>query len=87
MHNYVHHKLPLSFNEMWTYNVNRNPNRLLRNANDFYVPSHHFATVKRFPLFEFPQTWNDEEENRKLIPSSYIYSKQLKISLLASLVD
>jgi hypothetical protein len=87
MHNYVHHKLPLSFNEMWTYNVNRNPNRLLRNANDFYVPAHHFATVKRFPLFEFPRAWNDEEENRKLIPSSYIYSKQLKISLLASLVD
>ncbi len=76
MHNFVYHKLPFSFREMWTYNVDRNPNR-----------THHFATIKRFPLFEFPRSWKEEEENRKSIQSSYIYCKQLKIFLLASLVD
>ncbi len=36
MHSYTHNKLPLSFN-----------NRVLRNANDLFVPAHHFATVSR----------------------------------------
>jgi hypothetical protein len=45
-------------------NVDRNPDRLLRNANDLFVPAHHFATIKRLPLFEFPRSWNEEEENR-----------------------
>jgi hypothetical protein len=87
MHNFVYHKLPFSFREMWTYNADRNPNRILRNANDLTVPAHHFATIKRLPLFEFPRSWNEEEENRKSIQSSYIYCKQLKTFLLASLVD
>jgi hypothetical protein len=86
MHSYTHNKLPLSFHETWTLNMNRNPNRQLRNANDLFVPAHHFATVKRFPLFTFPLVWNEETE-RKYIPSLLIYSKQLKSALLASLVD
>jgi hypothetical protein len=86
MHSYTHNKLPLSFHETWTLNMNRNPNRQLRNANDLFVPAHHFATVKRFPLFTFPLVWNEETE-RKYIPSPLIYCKQLKAALLASLVD
>ncbi len=86
MHIYTHNKLPLSFHETWTLNMNRNPNRQLRNANDLFVPAHHFATVKRFPLFTFPFVWNEETE-RKYIPSPLIYCKQLKAALLASLVD
>ncbi len=86
MHSYTHNKLPLSFHETWTLNMNRNPNRQLRNANDLLVPAHHFATVKRFPLFTFPRVWNEETE-RKYIPSPLVYCKQLKAALLASLVD
>jgi hypothetical protein len=73
MHSYTHkkNKLPLSFHETWTLNLNRNPNCLLRNANDLFVPAHHFATVKRFPLFTFPLVWNEETE-RKYIPSHII---------------
>jgi hypothetical protein len=33
--------------------VNRNPERVLGNANNYFVPAHNFATVKRFPLFTF----------------------------------
>jgi hypothetical protein len=86
MHNYVHNRLPFSFNETWIYNHMRNPERVLRNANDLYVPAHHFATVKRFPLFLFPQIWN-EEDVRKLNPSLKSYCKMLKASLLATLAD
>jgi hypothetical protein len=68
------------------YNHMRNPERVLRNANDLYVPAHHFATVKRFPLFLFPQIWN-EEDVRKLNPSLKSYCKMVKASLLATLAD
>jgi hypothetical protein len=86
MHNYVNHRLPFSFNEIWIFNHERNPNRVLRNANDLYVPAHNFATIKRLPFFAFPQTWNDAD-NRKLNPSLNQFCKSLKASLLSSLTD
>jgi hypothetical protein len=36
--------LPLS--ETWISNRTRNPEIALRNADDLYVPAHHFATTK-----------------------------------------
>jgi hypothetical protein len=86
MHSYIHHKLPFSFNEMWSFNYERNPNRVLRNANDLDVPAHHLATVKRFPLFSYPVAWN-EESIRKFNPSQNVYLKQLKAELLANMAD
>jgi hypothetical protein len=77
MHSFIHQRLPFSFNETWLFNYMRNPIRELRNANDLFAPAHHFATVKRFPLFSFPQIWN-EEDNRKFNPSQSVYCKQLK---------
>ena len=86
MHNYCSNKLPITFRELWMRNRERQTERNLRNMNDFNVPPHHFATVKRFPLFTFPQLWNDEPE-RKNTQSIFIYLKQLKTVLLDSLVD
>jgi hypothetical protein len=86
MHNYVNHRLPFSFNETWIFNHERNLNRVLRNANDLYVPAHNFATIKRLPFFAFPQAWNDAD-NRKLNPSLNQFCKSLKASLLSSLTD
>ncbi len=68
------------------FNRDRNMSRLLRNANDLFVPAHNFATMKRFPLFTFPRLWNDEEE-RKLTQSPTLYCKLLKSTLLANIVN
>ncbi len=84
MHNYANNRLPFSFNEVWLQNRDINPNRVLRNANDLKVPSHHLATVKRFPFFTFPRIWN-EESDRKYNPSIKLYCNQLKSALLAAL--
>ncbi len=56
MHSYTHkkNKLPLPFHETWTLNLNRNPNCQLHNANDLFVPAHHFATVNGFLYLLFP---------------------------------
>ena len=85
MHNFVHHKLPFSFNETWITNRQRNPERNLRNSMDLFVPAHHFATVKRFPLYTFPRIWNNENEH-KLTPSLNCFLKAVKKTLLDSMV-
>jgi hypothetical protein len=85
MHNYSNNRLPFSFNELWLQNKDINPNRVLRNANDLKVPSHHLATVKRFPFFIFPRIWN-EESDRKYKPSIKLYCNQLKSALPAYIV-
>jgi hypothetical protein len=59
MHNYVNRKLPLSFADTWITNRERLPNRELRNAEDFYIWPHKFATLKRMQLYSFPKLWNE----------------------------
>jgi len=85
MHNYTHHKLPFSFEQTWLSNRDHNQVRVLRNADNLRIPPHHFASLKRLPLFSFPQIWNAENDS-KFIPSLNIYSKQLKRALLANIV-
>ncbi len=83
MHCFANLKLPLSFHGI-LHNRDVNPARILRNANDLRVPPHHFATIKRLPMFNFPKVWNEEEE-RKSTPSLKVYCKMLKSALLNSL--
>ena len=85
MHAFSYGKLPLIFSDIWVKNAIVNPDRVLRNASDLKIPAHHFATVKRFPLFTYPRIWNEELE-RKHIPSSTVYLRALKASLLLALV-
>jgi hypothetical protein len=84
MHSFTQNMLPVSFYQMWTYNRERNPDRLLRNADDLYVPPHHFATLKRMPLFNFPNIWNLEGDD-KFNPVQHRYLKNLKSNLLMRL--
>ena len=85
MHKFSHKNLPLSFHEMWTTNRERNPNLVLRNADNLYVPAHNYATLKRLPLFAFPKVWN-EDTNLKENPSLRVYLKSVKSALLNSIV-
>jgi hypothetical protein len=85
MHNFYHGKLPVSFNEMWISNRVRNPAIALRNADDLYVPAHHFATTKRFPLFTMPKVWN-EANDVKMNPSVRIFLKSVKSALLNAII-
>ena len=85
MHKFKHNRLPFSFNEIWTTNRARNPDVILRNADNFYVPAHNFATIKKHPYFYFPKIWN-EDSNDKLNPSHKQYLKCVKSALLNSLV-
>jgi hypothetical protein len=84
MHSYYFKKLPLSFAELWMLNSERNPDRVLRNANDYYIPQPRIELVKRLPLFSFPTTWNSETDE-KYSPSQHTFLKGLKQKLLANM--
>jgi len=83
MHCYHFKKLPLSFNEMWKTNRERNPERILRNADDLYVPAHRVEFVKRLPIIALPNAWNSAPGN-KTNPVQHLYLKELKSLLLAA---
>jgi hypothetical protein len=46
----VHLHLPLSFHDLWPYNRDVNPARVLRNANNRRILPNHFATFERSPI-------------------------------------
>jgi hypothetical protein len=75
----------LSFTDMWTTNRNRNPDLVLRNADDYYVPAHKMASVKRFPYFQFPKIWN-EANIVKRNPSKIAFFESIKSALLNEIV-
>jgi hypothetical protein len=81
MHSFYHNKLPDSFNEMWVSNRIRNSDIVLRNVDNLYVPAHHFATTKRFPLFNFPKVWN-EVSILKNNPSQHVFLRSVKSAML-----
>ena len=84
MHSFHFKLLPLSFAEMWISNGARNPGRMLRNAEDYYIPAHRVEFVKRLPLFTFPAAWNNAFGD-KYNPRQHLYLKALKKHLLSIL--
>jgi hypothetical protein len=58
----------------------RNPNIELRNADNLYIPTHHMASVKRFPLFTFQKVWN-EAADVKNNPSLPVFLKNVKSAM------
>jgi hypothetical protein len=84
MHSFHFRQLPLSFADTWATNIERNPARALRNANDLFIPPHRVEFVKRLPLYTLPLFWNTAPGN-KLNPRQHLYLKELKIVLLSSI--
>ncbi len=76
--------LPISFANTWMTNIERNPERTLRNANDLFIPPHRVEFVKRLPLYTLPLAWNNAPGD-KLNPRQHLYLKELKSVLLSSI--
>jgi hypothetical protein len=84
MHNFHFKQLLPSFVNTWSTNIERNPERALRNANDLYIPPHRVEFVKRLPLFSFPLAWN-QAPGDKLNPRQHLYLKSLKEIMLSNI--
>jgi hypothetical protein len=84
MHSFAHNMLPFSFRQMWVTNRDRNPDRVLRNADHLYIQPHNYASLKRMPLFNFPRLWN-LEGNEKHNPVQHRFLKVVKNNCLVNL--
>jgi hypothetical protein len=84
MHHYYLNQLPFSFNGTWFTNEERNPERVLRNAQDLFIPAHRVELVKRMPYFAFPSIWNNALGN-KFNRKHYSYMREIKSLLLSNL--
>jgi hypothetical protein len=84
MHTFHFKQLPLSFADTWTTNIERNPERALRNANDLFIPPHRVEFVKLLLLYTLPLAWNTAP-GEKLNPRQHLYLKELKNVLLSSI--
>jgi hypothetical protein len=84
MHSFAHNMLPFSFQQMWVTNRDRNPERVLRNADHLYIQPHNYASLKRMPLFNFPRLWN-LEGNEKHNPVQHRFLKVVKNNCLVNL--
>jgi hypothetical protein len=84
MHNYMFGNVPPSFFDMWLTNRERNNIRILRNADDLFVPPHRIELYKRMPLIAFASAWN-EADDKKYNQCQKIFLKEFKADLLAGL--
>ena len=84
MHSCHFKLLPPSFTNTWITNIERNPERALRNANDLFIPPHRVEFVKRLPLYTFPLAWNSAPGG-KMNLRQHLYLKELKSILLSSI--
>ena len=58
MFDYVNHRLPCSFDNIWIRNSTRTT-RVLRNNQQYNVPFVRLETFKKFPYSDLPKLWNE----------------------------
>ena len=76
MFDYKHNNLPKIFTNTWRQN-NQVHNYPLRNATDYYIENISKPYLDKFPLFQFPRTWNSLPDNFKNIESRKLFCKEL----------
>ena len=96
MYDYIQHRLPCSFDEVWKKN-NTRANRVLRNANHFNIPFIRLESQKLFPISNFPRLWNEiiipnTEQNDINVEQNFTFrdnmsKKQFSLQLKTLLLD
>jgi hypothetical protein len=82
MHSIEYGYGPTSFLNTWQKNHARNPNIILRNANDFHLPTAKTEAFKRIPIYSLPNEWNNLNIELKLQFNKFTFKKALKDHLL-----
>jgi hypothetical protein len=84
MHSIVHkYGPPILFN-LWTNNIEQNPNVGLRNAHDLYIPTSSSEQVNKLPLIVFAKMWNTLHDN-KLHANPVLFRSLLKEHIWSTL--
>ena len=91
-HSFVYNTIPSSFASTWLTSLEQRQQDgqlhllyNLRNNDDFFIPFVRTAFLSRFPLYNFPDNWNNLPHAIKDIPSKNFFSSTLKKYLLSKL--
>ena len=75
MYDYTYGNLPDGFDTTWQMRKTLNPEVVLRNSIDYHIPRLRYAYSMRLPLLLFPKTWNElNDELKVLVPRKCIMS-------------
>jgi hypothetical protein len=85
MHAIEYNYAPNSFADTWSKNRDRDPNIILRNANDFIMPQPRTETFKKTTLYALPYAWNELSPFIKLQNNKLTFRWALKAHLLETL--
>ena len=85
MFDYKHNNLPNIFTNTWRQN-NQVHNYPLRNAMDYFIDNVSKPYLDKFPLFQFPRSWNSLPEEIKNIESRKLFCKELSSYLINEIV-
>ncbi len=81
--------LPSSFNNIWIKNEARraeNVSMVIRNHDEFFVPTSRLKTYGNFPLYSFPKLWlNLQSDSIKIIRNVYEFNLKLKEQFIDAL--
>ena len=87
MFDFVHHRLPCTFDNLWIRNSVRT-RRALRNNHQFNIPFVRLESYRKFPYSDLPRLWNEviipntnpnpqnNDNNREIYAFSSIMSRK-----------
>jgi hypothetical protein len=87
MHSIEYNYAPSSYENVWPKNAVRDPERNLRNANDYFLPIPRTETFKRSTYYALPCAWNNLTPAIKLQQNTITFKWALRAHLLETLMD
>jgi hypothetical protein len=87
MHSIEYKYAPSSYENIWPKNVDRDHDRNLRNANDYFLPIPRTEAFKRSTYYALPNAWNNLLPTIKLQPNKITFKWALKAHLLETLEE
>jgi len=87
MHAITYSYAPCSFENTWQKNINRQPDRNLRNADEYNLPQPRTETFKKSIYYLMPLNWNNLVHEIKLQQNKVTFRWALKAHLMQELAE
>jgi hypothetical protein len=87
MHAITYSYAPSSFENTWQKNINRQPDRNLRNADEYNLPQPRTETFKKSIYYSMPLNWNNLVPEIKLQQNKVTFRWALKAHLMQELAE
>ena len=84
MFDFLHGRLPLSFDNMFKFNHDINPRYMTRQCNQLYIPRARLSFTSKLPSSHFPRIWNKWSNLLQPNMSKNTFRNRIKQQMLSS---